>query len=460
MTNEFPVSHRPARFAVRFTVGASAAILVVLLAVPAGAVSLVPLATFGGGDGWLAPGENGYGFLGTGNLERGLAYGNGHLYLVSRNGGSNVRILDPATGVDGSGNDLGSLNITGISGGTFAVDMVAVGGDGVIYVGNLQVSTNPGGGAFYKVYSWANESSTPTVAYSGDSGITGVRVGDDLALVGSGSSTRLAAGYSGNSGYSIIDPTAGTATAISFSGSPPASSDFRLGITFTDSNHVLGGPGSVYRYSSFSGASGTLLASPTLTHPGGSTAERLMAYTVLGSHSYLAMQSTGDSHVSIYDATDLTNPIYLIDGDNVVQTGLSSNGNATGEVAWGASTLNGDGSYSQILYAMSTNQGIQAFTFTTTPPGLPGDFNSDGKVDAGDYVTWNKNNGTSNALANDNGLGVPIGPAHYDLWRANFGNPPGSGSGASLSSSAVPEPCTMLIALFVAGSCLPFVRKR
>src|SRR3954467_1831738 len=30
--------------------------------------------TFGGGDGWLAPGENGYTFLTTGSTERGLSY--------------------------------------------------------------------------------------------------------------------------------------------------------------------------------------------------------------------------------------------------------------------------------------------------------------------------------------------------------------------------------------------------
>ena len=42
---------------------------------------------------------------------------------------------DPANGVHGSGNDLGGLDITGISGGTFAVDMVRVAGDGVIMSG-------------------------------------------------------------------------------------------------------------------------------------------------------------------------------------------------------------------------------------------------------------------------------------------------------------------------------------
>jgi autotransporter-associated beta strand protein len=96
---------------------------------------------------------------------------------------------------------------------------------------------------------------------------------------------------------------------------------------------------------------------------------------------------------------------------------------------------------------------------TVAPAGLPGDFNSDGKVDAGDYVTWRKNNGTNNALANDNGLGTPVGQGHFDLWRANFGNPPGAGSsGGSLNGSgAVPEPASLalvigaMLALFTCG---------
>ena len=91
------------------------------------------------------------------------------------------------------------------------------------------------------------------------------------------------------------------------------------------------------------------------------------------------------------------------------------------------------------------------------PPNLNGDFNSDGKVDAGDYVTWAKNNGTSNALANDNGLGVPIGTGHYDLWRGNFGNPPGSGS--SLVGASVPEPASWLL-IPMAAVVLAFATRR
>jgi hypothetical protein len=68
--------------------------------------------------------------------------------------------------------------------------------------------------------------------------------------------------------------------------------------------------------------------------------------------------------------------------------------------------------------------------------GLPGDFNSDGKVDAGDYVVWRKG-GSPN----------PNSPTDYDTWRANFGNPPGAGSGALANGSSVPEPASVLLVM-------------
>jgi len=349
---------------VLFSLGVS--LLLGALSAQAG-LTMTPLSSFGGGDGWLAPGEGGYTFLGTANNERGLAYGNGHLYLVSRNGGNFIRILDPTTGAD-----LGVLNNSGISGGTFAVNMVAVGGDGTIYVADLttQSTTTP-----YKVYSWASEIAAPTVAYSGNAGLAGSRVGDTLAVIGSGSSTLLAAGYNstpvvaGNNGYAIVNPIASTATAVGFTGTPPNAGDFRLGLTFTDSSHVIGTAGSsLYRYTSFSGTSGTLLGSPAIPDPAGATADRLMAYTVLDGHPLLAVQSIGDSHVSIYDMTDPNNPLWLASGNNTSGT-LTANGNGTGEEAWGPITDNGDGTFSETLYAMSSNQGIQAFIVTIPEPG-------------------------------------------------------------------------------------------
>ena len=342
-------------------------------ALPANAqITLNALTTFGA-NGWLAPGGS-YAYLTTGNTERGLAFGNGHVYLVSRANVSgstvNVRLLNPLTGAD-----VGGLNTTGISGGTFPINTIAVGGDGVIYVNNL--TTADASGSPFKVYSWATEISAPVVAYN-DSGLllAGARIGDSFAATGSGSSTRLAAGFNsapavaGNNSYGIVDPTAGTGSAVAFTGTPPNGGDFRLGITFTDASHVIGTQGSsLYRNTSFSGATGTLLGSPTIPDPAGATADRLLSYDLVGGHALLAVASIGDFHVSLYDVTDPNNPLWIASGNNTTGT-LASNGNGTGQLAWGSSTVNGDGSISVDLYALSSNQGIQAFVVTIPEPGL------------------------------------------------------------------------------------------
>lgn len=54
--------------------------------------------------------------------------------------------------------------------------------------------------------------------------------------------------------------------------------------------------------------------------------------------------------------------------------------------------------------------------------GAPGDFDASGLVDAADYTVWRDDLGSEIALVNDNGLGAPIGQAHYELWKAYFGS--------------------------------------
>ena len=83
-------------------------------------------------------------------------------------------------------------------------------------------------------------------------------------------------------------------------------------------------------------------------------------------------------------------------------------------------------------------------------PALAGDYNRDGTVDAVDYVVWRNNEGTTNPLPNDP-IGGTIGLAHYNQWRAHFGQTASRGTGAG-SNVAVPEPSTsLLLMLAVAG---------
>jgi hypothetical protein len=106
------------------------------------------------------------------------------------------------------------------------------------------------------------------------------------------------------------------------------------------------------------------------------------------------------------------------------------------------------GEPSRIFFGGDDGVVFRDFTVTASaPPGLFGDFNDDGSVDAADYVMWRKNDGTNNALPNDNGLGTPIGALHYNLWRTNFGETSGGGAGGN--STGVPEPASL--ALIVLG---------
>ena len=88
-----------------------------------------------------------------------------------------------------------------------------------------------------------------------------------------------------------------------------------------------------------------------------------------------------------------------------------------------------------------------------TPVGLPGDYNSDNRVDAADYVVWRKSAGTANLAADGNGDGA-VDAKDLDIWRAYFGKTftPGAGSGADVEAvdgEAVPEPSSC--ALFILG---------
>jgi hypothetical protein len=135
-----------------------------------------------------------------------------------------------------------------------------------------------------------------------------------------------------------------------------------------------------------------------------------------------------DNRIAQYDASALT-----LGGNNI----------AIGQSDVNTSTAR----HPSLVFTVFDN-----LTVTDLPPaGLLGDFNSDTKVDAGDYATWRKNNNTNNALANDNNLGTPVGAGHYALWRSHFGTPPGSGS---LGGASVPEPGSLLLLIIgVIGCC-------
>jgi peptidoglycan hydrolase-like protein with peptidoglycan-binding domain len=80
-------------------------------------------------------------------------------------------------------------------------------------------------------------------------------------------------------------------------------------------------------------------------------------------------------------------------------------------------------------------------TRVTGVANLPGDFNLDDVVDAGDFLVWQA------------GLGMTYRSSDYNLWRANFGR-------QSAAIWAVPEPATACGALAALWALLAATRRR
>lgn len=319
--------------------------------------TMTPLSTFGT-SGWLAPGTSSY--ITTGNTERGLAYNpvTGNLVLVSRAGGNNIRILDSNTGAD-----LGGLDATGMAGGTYLLNMVGVADDGSIYVGNLSISAT----AVFKVYKWDSEAlgftTPPTVAYSATTGLA--RSGDSFAVTGGAPGVPIQFAVAGSTAVTAscfaigsLDGLNTTTAYLSIPGTTTTSNDYRLALAFVDSTTLIGNQGTNARYTTIDPVAATATVAATI--PLGAS-QRPMDYAVIGGTPVLAVIDSVSSLVSVYDVSIPSSPLLLASANNTVTP--AANANATGSVQWGQISGN-----TATLYAMGSNQGIQAFSVTIQQP--------------------------------------------------------------------------------------------
>ena len=337
----------------------------------ANAQTLSPLTTFGS-NGWLAPGSNPY--VTTDNSQRGLGWNpvTKNIVLPSRSGGNFVAIINGTTGIVS-----GTLDTTGVSGGTLAMMGAGVSDDGAIYVPNLQSGSNSLGP--FKVYKWTGENDTaaPTTAFSmvlPQTTSGAFRYADAFAVYGSGTSLKFAAagsttGTTGglpNNGNFMLGSLDGSNTNTIYRNIPntlTASNDYRLGITFVDADTVIGNQGTSAKITDF-------VAATTLSNTGAivtgsiamGAADRPLDYTVINGQALLAVVNTNSSLISIYDITNPAAAALLTTGSTVSGV-LSSNANATGGLQWGEMLT----PTSQVLYAMSSNQGVQAMVFQAVP---------------------------------------------------------------------------------------------
>ena len=319
------------------------------------AQAALTLLTSFGGDGFVSQGEGPFPAGAGDNNQRGIAYNaaTDHVYVANRTGGTAVNILNGTTGAS-----AGTLNVTGITGGTFAINCIRVASDGAIYAANLE---SPASGATgnLKIYRWANESAAPTTIL--DTAMpTSMRFGDDMALRGSGASTVMAFGQNTTNVtnatnivfVSTTDGTTFTSQVINVTagaGGTPASGDFRLGITFAEGNSLIAkGNSSNLRKVGFDLAAGTATLDATST--GFVSALTGIDYDptsklLVGSNALAS--GTGTASIRLYDMTDFAAGT-LIDTVNYPTT--NTNANIAGAAQFG----NGR------AYVFNTNQGIGA----------------------------------------------------------------------------------------------------
>jgi dockerin type I repeat protein len=80
--------------------------------------------------------------------------------------------------------------------------------------------------------------------------------------------------------------------------------------------------------------------------------------------------------------------------------------------------------------------------------GLPGDYNSNGVVEAADYVLWRETLNSTTELAADGDMNGTVDARDYSVWRANFGaTMSGTGSGTAGYDYEAPEGSAIGLAL-------------
>lgn len=144
--------------------------------------------------------------------------------------------------------------------------------------------------------------------------------------------------------------------------------------------------------------------------------------------------------------TQITGNLYEIGGGLISTTTATNAEIADGYSGiFGISGSAGTGITPTTPLGSSLDFTIDNFRTETAAAPLTGDYNTNGKVDAADYVLWRETNIN--------------GPQGYTDWRANFGNPPGSAAALG-SSTAVPEPATCILMLFGSLAAVGLRRQR
>jgi autotransporter-associated beta strand protein len=217
----------------------------------------------------------------------------------------------------------------------------------------------------------------------------------------------------------------------------PASgmTSFLGGSTAVPTNWVIGGLGTNSDFAGVmadGGGSNLSTSQMHLTKVGAGT------LTLTGANTY-----TG--HTIVRDGTLSINSAYLADASTVVvDSGSVFNLSFAGSDTIGSLILGGV-PVAPGTYSAANSSGLLSGTgsLTVTSQFLPGDFDSDGDVDAGDLVAWRADFGVT--AGSDSELDFDSDGADFLAWQRNLGT---DLTPATAATGSVPEPaCTALMAV-------------
>jgi DNA/RNA endonuclease YhcR with UshA esterase domain len=292
-------------------------------------------------------------FNGASNLVRGMAFNpvSNHVLVASRDVNAIV-VLNSETG-----DSIGALNMTGVTGGTFIFNRVGVSADGRIYTTNLVTAITKA--APLKIYTWTDESSAPAVAFA-DS-VPGTRQGDAIAVVGSGQETYVYVSGSLAPGVVNVFKRSGD-TLVHYKSINAPGWNFAV----TGIGPMTNGFGSFWLNASGKNAlsfdtlgnvldtiPGTIIAS------GGSSSH----YFEFGGRKYVGIYSgnASVSNPSVARFADVTvgDEVAFLAGVTTA-LGTTANSNATGEVIFSPADTS--------VYVLSTNNGVGKYDIKLAAP--------------------------------------------------------------------------------------------
>lgn len=294
-------------------------------------------------------------YLGTAHTERGGGYNQAtdHVLVVSRIGGVNIIALDAATG-----DSVNALDVTGISGGIYPFNEIAITEDGQIFGANLVLDATSSN---VKIYRWENESSTPVTVYDGL--VASGRFGDGCGVMGSGNDVDFLLTGTGNSVFAKFhwDGSTFTGPTVVSLAEARASGGFAV-VAGEDSAWTNRAGFAAAKINLMDGQVGPQVSTGIL-----SSGHNDVAYIEKNGKKFLASGPNGSTEQKfrIVDVTNSGMPMVVAVTDLL---GPNSNSNATGFAAFDPMREN--------LIVLGTNNAVAAYPIAdlfALPPAPPMD---------------------------------------------------------------------------------------